>query len=259
MKDFLCGKKFNFLYSLLAVALMWAAWLIAGVAVQNEFLVAPFAPSAREFFALFSKAFFWKALGRTLLRTIAAFAISFAAAIVCACLSAILRPFSHFMRPIAALFRSLPTMAVLLLILVWLTPSTAPVAVAILVLFPMIYSQLYEGISGVDGELLQMAKVYNLSAAEKLKFIYLPHIMPSTVENTGVNLSFGLKIIISAEVMASTYTAIGGMMSEAQIYINLPRLAALTLVAVLFGIIIEVAFSALARTVFKWKKGAKDD
>ena len=232
--------------------------MIAGAAVNNEFLIAPFAPSAREFFALFAKAFFWKALAHTLLRTLIAFVISFALALGCACLAAVFPPFASFMRPIAALLRSLPTMAVLLLILVWLTPRTAPVAVAMLVLFPMIYSQLYEGISGVDGELLQMARVYKLTKPSKLKNIYLPHIMPQVVENTGVNLSFALKLIISAEVMASTYTAIGGMMSEAQIYINLPRLAALTVVAVLFGIAVELIFRALSVVPFKWRRSGND-
>ncbi len=257
MKDFLCGKKFNFIYSLLAVAMMWAVWLIVGAAVNNEYLVAPFAPAAREFFSLFAKTFFWKAAARTLLRTAAAFVISFVLALPCACLAALFKPFESFMRPIAAFFRSLPTMAVLLLIIVVLTPSTAPSAVAFLVHFPMIYSQLCEGISGVDRGLLEMAKVYNLSRAERLKYIYLPHILPSTIVNTGVNLSFGLKIVISAEVMASTYTAIGGMMSEAQSFINLPRLAALTVFAVLSGIVIELIFSALSRALFKWR--GKDD
>ena len=258
MKKLLFDKKFNIVYSLLAVLLMWAVWLIVGAAVNNEFYVAPFTPSAREFFALFAKAFFWKALAHTLLRTLACFAISFALALACACLAALFAPFAAFMRPQVALFRSLPTMAVLLLIIVWLTPRTAPVAVAMMVLFPMIYSQLYEGISGVDGGLLDMAKVYRLSKTEKLKYIYLPHIMPSIVENTGVNISFGLKLIISAEVMASTYTALGGMMSEAQNYYNLPRLAALTLVAVIFGIAIELAFRALSQSLFKWRRTGND-
>lgn len=232
--------------------------MIAAAAVNNEYLVAPFAPSMREFFALFVNAFFWKALLRTLLRTLAAFALSFAAALVCACLAAVFAPFASFMRPIAALLRSLPTMAILLLIKVRFLPQTSPVVVAMLVLFPMIYSQLFEGISGVDGELLTMAKVYRLTRLQKLKYIYLPHIMPSIVENTGVNLSFGLKLIISAEVMASTYTAVGGMMSEAGIYLNFPRLAALTLVAVIFGIAIELLFRALAQALFKWRSTGND-
>ena len=259
MKKIILSKKFNIVYSLLAVVLMWAVWLIAGAATgNNEYLVAPFNKTICEFFALFAKAFFWKAFAHTLLRTLCAFALSFVFALVCACLAALFKPFESFMRPIAAFFRTLPTMAVLLLILVWLTSRTAPIAVAMLVLFPMIYSQLYEQISGVDGELLQMAKVYRLTHIQKLKCIYLPHIMPSTVINTGVNLSFGLKLIISAEVMASTYTAIGGMMSEAQVY-NLPRLAALTLVAGVFGIAVEYAVRVLSGALFKWNRRAEDD
>lgn len=231
--------------------------MIAAAAVDNEYYVAPFASSVREFFALFAQAFFWKALAHTLIRTLVTFALSFVTALGCACLSALFKPFACFMRPIAALLRSLPTMAVLLLIKVCFLPQTSPVVVAMLVLFPMIYSQLYEGISGVDSELLGMAKVYRLTGAQKLKYIYLPHIMPSTVENTGINLSFGLKVIISAEVMASTYTAIGGMMREAQIY-SISRLAALTLIAVLFGIVIELCFRALSILLFKWRRKGDD-
>ena len=258
MKKLLFGKKFNIIYSLFAVAVMWAVWVIAGAAVNNEVIIAPFAPSAREFFALFAKAFFWQSLARTLLRTLAAFALSFALALMLACLAAILPPFAVFMRPIAALLRSLPTMAVLLLIKVSFLPQTSPVVVAMLVLFPMIYSQLFEGISGVDGELLEMARVYKLTKASKLKNIYLPHVLPLVVENTGVNLSFALKLIISAEVMALTRTAIGGMMNEASGYYNFPRLAALTLVAVLFGIAVELVFRALSLMLFKWRRSGND-
>lgn len=259
MKKLLSDKKFNIVYSLFAVIVMWAVWLIVGAAVGNEYLIAPFAESMGEFFRLFAKAFFWKAFSHTLLRTVIAFAISFAIALACACVAVLFKPFAAFMRPIVALLRSLPTMAVLLLILTWMTPRTAPVAVAMLVLLPMIYSQLYENIIGVDGELVQMARVYKLTRLQRLKCVYLPHIMPSTVEDIGINLSFNLKIVISAEVMAATYTAIGGMMNEAQIYINLPRLAALTLVAVVFGIAVELLFRALSRALFKWNRGAEND
>ncbi len=259
MKKLLCDKKFNILYSLAAIVLMWAVWLIAGAAIKNEYLVPPFKQSATEFFLLLTKAFFWRAVGATLLRTLIAFLICFALALVCACVAAPFKPFAAFMRPIVALFRTLPTMAVLLLILVWLTPRTAPVAVAMLVLFPMIYSQLSGGIEGVGGELLQMAKVYKLTPAQKLRYIYLPHIAPAAIVQTGANLSFGIKLIVSAEVMASTYTAIGGMMSEAQAYLNLPRLAALTLVAVIIGVLLELAFAFLSRILFKKFKAVQSD
>ena len=252
-------KKFNFLYSLAAIALMWAVWMIAAAAVKNEFLIAPVGSSVRQFFKLFAEPFFWRVLGHTLARTVAAYLISFAAALGCACLAVAFKPFAAFMRPITAFFRTLPTMAVLLLLLVWLTPRTAPVAVALLVLFPMTYSQLSEAIGGVDGELLQMAKVYGLPVRRRIANIYIPHLAPLALAQTGANLSFGLKLIISAEVMASTRTALGGMISEAQAYINLPRIAALTLVAVALGILIEFVFRAVANKAFSWKRAVNID
>lgn len=238
---------------------MWAVWLIVAAAVQNEYLVAPVGESVKQFFKLFAEPFFWRALGHTLARTVIAYLISFIAALGCACLAVAFKPFAAFMRPVAAFFRTLPTMAVLLLILVWLTPRTAPVAVALLVLFPMTYSQLSEGIAGVDGELLQMAKVYGLPIRRRLAYIYIPHLAPIAITQTGANLSFGLKLIISAEVMASTRTALGGMISEAQAYINLPRIAALTLVAVAFGILIEFVFRIAANYSFGWKRAVNND
>ncbi len=238
---------------------MWIVWLIAAAAVQNEYLIAPVGASVKEFFALFANAFFWRALGNTFARTLVAFLISFVTALLCACLAVAFKPFAAFMRPVTAFFRTLPTMAVLLLILVWLTPRTAPVAVAVLVLFPMIYTQLSEGIAGVDGELLQMAKVYKIPASRKITSIYLPHLAPLALNETGAGLSFGLKLIISAEVMASTRTALGGMISEAQAYLNLPKMAALTLVAVVFGILIEIVFRIVANCAFGWKRAVKYD
>ena len=259
MKKIFTDKKFNIFYSLFAIALMWAAWFTVAAAVRNEYMVASPAQSAAEFFKLFANGFFYRALGATLLRALCAFAVSFALALGCACLAAFFKPFAAFMRPVAALFRSMPTMAVLLLILVWLTPKTAPAAVAFLVLFPMIYSQLAESIAGVDKELLQMAEAYKLSARAKFFYIYLPHIAPLTVEQTGKNLSFSIKLIISAEVMASTYVALGGMISEAQLYINLPRLAALTVAAVLTGILIEVIFLLLAKLPYSRARAVRND
>lgn len=251
-------KKLNFLYSLAAIALMWIVWLIAAAAVKNEYLIAPVGVSVKEFFALFANALFWRALGHTFARTLIAFLISFVLALACACLAVAFKPFAAFMRPVTAFFRTLPTMAVLLLILVWLTPRTAPVAVAMLVLFPMIYTQLSEGIASVDGELLQMAKVYEIPLFRRLTGIYLPHLAPIALTQTGASLSFGLKLIISAEVMASTRTALGGMITEAQAYINLPKIAALTLVAVIAGILIELIFRIVADYAFGWKRAVRN-
>lgn len=260
MKSFFKDKKFNIIASVTAIALAWLVWFIAAISVKNEALVPPIDKSIEEFFKLFSMAFFWRALGRTTLRTLIAFLISFACALVCVVPSCRFKWFTAFMRPIVAILRSVPTMAVLLLVLVWLAPTYAPVAVTFLVLFPTCYTQLKDGVEGVDSGLLDMAKAYKLTRKTVLGKIYLPTLVPQVISQTGANLSFAIKLIISAEVMSSTSVALGGMMSESiGIYTNYSRLAALTLFAVLFGIVVEIVFATISKYAFPWVRRCGGD
>lgn len=255
MKKYLSENGYNLACSLFSVVLMWVVWLVAYAVVGNDYLVPSFFGTAEEFFALFAEGFFWAAFGHTLLRTLVAFLISFALGFAAAAAGVAFAPFARFLRPIIAVCRTLPTMAVLLLILVWMSPRSAPVVVTVLVLFPVVYTQLTSSVSGVDGGLIEMAKAYRLTTGQKIFKIYVPQIAPVTVSQTGANLSFGIKLTISAEVMAHTYTALGGLMSEAQTYYNLTRLAALTLCAIFAGIVAELIFRLIARYAFAWKRG----
>ena len=58
--------------------------------------------------------------------------------------------------------------------------------------------------------------------------------------------------MVSAEVLANTFNSLGGLMQNAKLYAEMPRLAALTLVAVVLGLIIDGCFSFLERVTFKW-------
>ena len=66
--------------------------------------------------------------------------------------------------------------------------------------------------------------------------------------------------MISSEVLANTYNSLGGMMQTAKLYAEMPRLAALTAVAVAAGLVIDVALSQFERINYKWskKEGARD-
>ena len=156
--------------------------------------------------------------------------------------------------------RTLPTLAVVLILLIWTNPVIAPVAVTVLILFPMIYAQIIAAAGGVDEGILEMARLYGLKKREKLFKIYMPLISPNILAQTGANVSLGLKIMISSEVLANTYNSLGGMMQTAKLYAEMPRLAALTAVAVAAGLVIDVALSQFERINYKWskKEGARD-
>ena len=64
----------------------------------------------------------------------------------------------------------------------------------------------------------------------------------------------GLKIIVSGEVLANTFQSLGGMMQEAKMFVQMPRLMALTLVTVLVGFLLEGVCLLLYKAAVRWRK-----
>lgn len=255
MKKLFTERKLNILISVLAVIVMWIVWIVAYYSVKNDYLIPSF---QNTFISLWrdclANAAFWTAFGNTFLRTLLAFIISFIIAAALACLCALSKRVVAFVTPFMVFLRTLPTLAVVLLLLIWTNPLVAPVIVTVLVLFPMIYARVYTAIDGIDGGIRQMIKVYNIPKRTAILKIYLPLVMPQTLPQTGADISLGLKIMISAEVLSSTFKSLGGMMQDSKLYVEMPRLAALTLLAVFFGLIVDIAFSQLSRLTHKWSR-----
>lgn len=262
LKKFFSERKLNILFSALAILLMWAVWIIAYYSVGNRLIVPSFTETVSAFWRYLGNGTYWLAILNSLLRTLLAFILSFIPALACVALASVSRCVKIALKPIMTFIRTLPTMAVILLILkITLGNKTlSPVIVTVLVLLPMIYSQVSASVAGIDEGLTEMADVYSVSKKDRLFKIYLPLVAPDILSQTGANISLGLKIMISAEVLASTANGLGGMMQLNNVAAEVANLAALTLTAVILGLIIDFVFSLLERITFKWsrKEGCVD-
>ncbi len=255
MKRFFTQRKLNILISVFAVAAMIAVWIIAYYCVKNDYVIPSFGDTMASIWKdCLANGDFWVAFGNTFGRTLLAFSVSFVLGAALACLCALSKKVNAFIVPFMAFFRTLPTLAVVLILLIWTNPRVAPVIVTVLVLFPMIHSRIFSALDGIDGGIRQMVKVYKIPKTEAVFKIYLPLITPEVLPQAGADISLGLKIMISAEVLASTFKSLGGMMQNARLFLEIPRLAALTVSAVLVGLVVDIAFSQLARITYKWSK-----
>lgn len=255
IKKFFSQRKLNILYSSAAIFLMWLMWVAAYYAAGNPLVVPSFSETASSFFKYLADGEFWLAVLNSLLRTFAAFLISFAFALVFAVLSVLSNFAKVFFKPFIVFVRTLPTMAVILIILKITLGNRAvsPVVVTVLVLFPLTYEGLISAFGAYSEELKEMSKVYNISVKDRLFKMYLPLAAPQVLSRTGADISLGLKVMISAEVLASTAKGLGGMMQLQSIAAEVADLAALTLAAVVLGLIIDVIFSCIDKFTFGWR------
>ena len=238
--------------SLAAVGCMWLAWFVAWAAVGDPYVVPPVGETVGEIFALFGSADYWLAFGMTLSRAAAAWALSCAVALALAALSAVWGPLRAFLSVFVAVMRTLPVMAVTLMLLIWSSRTAAPIIVASLTLVPITYAQFMAAYDGIDCRLVEMAAVYRLPPSVRLFRIYLPQALPPVLAQAGANLSLSLKVVISAEVLSSTFRSLGGMISEANMFLRTSQMFALTVTVLAAGGLIEWLFSHLKLITAKW-------
>lgn len=254
MTAFLKKYWLTVVFALLSVVFMFVAWAVSWQVNGNELIVPSIGSTLSQFFKLFGESEFWAALGMTLLRSLAAVVISFVLAVLCIILGLIYAPFKAFFAPVIAVCRTVPTMAVTLILLLTFSNNITPVIVTMLVVFPMFYTQISAAVDGVDKGLLEMSKVYGVKKRAVLSRIIVPQIAPAIVMQLGTVLSFALKLTISAEVLAYAYNGIGGMMKTANFATEIARLSALTLVSVVVGLLIEALFFVIIKISFKWRR-----
>ncbi|MGN1042295.1 MAG: ABC transporter permease, partial [Christensenellales bacterium] len=108
-------------------------------------------------------------------------------------------------------------------------------------------------ITGVDGDLIEMSKVYKVSVKDRIFSLYLPQILPSAFDNMQSSAGLTIKIIISAEVIAQTRNSMGIMMQTARGYLETAELLAWTIVAIILGYFVEFVVFALKKLIVRWK------
>ncbi|MBQ8295982.1 MAG: ABC transporter permease subunit [Clostridia bacterium] len=225
---------------LIAAAVLVVVWIVAHAAVGNDLLLPDFFDCMRQVGVLLKDGGFWLAFWHTLSRVLIAFVFSFALALIFALIAYMVPWFCRILSPAVSMLRSLPTLAVLLIVLVWAGAAKAPIVVAFMTLFPSLYAGILAALSQVDGELLEMSRVYKVSMKKRVLQLYIPSAAPYVLREAGAALAFALKLIVSAEVLANTWKSLGGLMQEAKLFYEMPTLFALVVLTFVVGLALEI-------------------
>lgn len=238
-------------YPIAFCAVIIAVWAIAAKAGDNEFILpSPLSTLGKTGEILTDKTVY-VAFGNTLLRTLEAWAISLVVAAALAVAGKFFPPIGRFLSPLVSVVRALPTMSVVLLLVIWTNARTAPVVVAILVVMPTFYAALRAAIDSVDPLLLETCRVYGVPKRRIFAQVYLPCVIRATALPISSSLSLTLKLMVAAEVLASTARSLGGLMQMSRIYYETAELMALTVLTIVVALALETALYRIIRLFFR--------
>ena len=153
--------------------------------------------------------------------------------------------------PAMTVIKATPVASFILLALIVIGWQKVPVFITFLIVIPIVWTNLDEGLSQVDQQLLEVAKVYKMPFWRRLTMLTLPSAKPYFLSAMRASIGLAWKAGVAAEVLALPPDAIGTEIYNAKMYIEAEALFAWTLVVILLSLLIETLFSKLFQKLDK--------
>lgn len=222
-------------------------WQVAAIKVNNRLLLPSFFNVLYDIYDIIIDLEFFKLIGSSIFRCIKSFIISIVIAVIFASGSYLNKFIFNFLYPIIIFIKAIPTMAFIVLVLIWTSKEYAPVIIGIIISLPIFYDVILNSLLNINKDLFQMFKVYRITTLEKITSLIIPIILIEVKKVLNSTLSLIFKVVISGEVYAQPQYGIGSVIQFEKIQLNTSAVIAwmiiITIIVCCFDFVIDRVFN----------------
>lgn len=195
----------------------------------------------------------WKHIGASLLRVLLGFAIGASLALAFAAWVGLSREAEAWLEPTFAGLRSIPSLAWVPLLLLWLgiDETSKVVLIAIGAFFP-VYLNGVAAIRNIDRKLVEVGHMYGFSRRRLVRRILLPAALPGLFTGLRSGLSLAWMFLVAAELIAAT-RGLGYLLSDGRETSRPDIVLAAIIVLALLGKISDGLLAALEKRCLAWR------
>lgn len=192
---------------------------------------------------------FWVSVGNTIVKIMGGFLAAFFGAVLMAGLAFRYNWLKILLEPLITLAKSVPVASFVVLLLILAGSGNLSVYIVLLMVFPIIYINMGQGLEHVDRKTLEMARVFGMKPWKQFLYIYRPAFLPFLVSGCRVALGMSWKSGVAAEIIGVPAHSIGERLYMAKIYLNTDSLFAWTLVIILLSLVFEKVFLLILKSL----------
>lgn len=187
------------------------------------------------------------------LRILAGLTIGVTTGVVLALVAGLSRQGEVAVDPLMQIKRTIPTLALTPLFIVWFgigeTPKIALIAFASI--FP-VYLNLYSGIRGTDVRLLEGARSLGLSRAAQVWHVILPGAMPALLVGLRYSLSVSVLVLVVAEQINAS-AGLGYLINNARDFMRTDIILVCLMIYAGLGLAADGLVRAIERRALVWR------
>lgn len=185
---------------------------------------------------------FWIFIQNSVLKIMGGFLTAFFCTIIMAGLAFRVHWIKILLDPVIQLAKSVPVASFVVLLLILAGSEKLSFFIVFLMVFPIIYVNMGQGLKCADDSMLEMACVFKMNPWKKFLYIYRPAFMPFLLSGSRVALGMSWKSGVAAEIIGVPSHSIGERLYMSKIFLNTESLFAWTLVIILLSFLFEKIF-----------------
>jgi len=232
---------------LIIIGFWLAVWQIASLLIDNSIVMVGPVDVIRSFSALLPEREFWRAVANSIGKISLGFLLAFLTGVLLGVLAYAWNILREILEPVVLLMKSVPVASFIILALIWIGSKNLAVFASYVVVFPMIYVSTIAGLQSTDKKLLEMAQVFSVPLGKRIRYIYLPALLPYLSSSCATALGMAWKSGIAAEVIGVPAHTIGEHLYLSKVYLSTADLFAWTIVIILVSALFEKVFLLVLR------------
>lgn len=214
-------------------------WQGASVYVGVEMLLPSPRAVGEDIWAIFTGGGFWEQTWASCWRVL----VGLGSGAVLGCFLGFGTYFSPLLRllfaPWMKVVQSTPMVSFILLVLLWVPRTLVPSVVSGLMVIPLLWSAVVQGLTHRDEDLLIFGRMYGFLPWKMWKLVYMPSVFPYVFHGLHNGISLAWKSGVAAEVICQPTVALGTQLHRSKITLDTPKLFAWTVVVVVLSTCME--------------------
>ncbi len=248
MKNFITKSRLNNVILKLAAIVFWLLiWHIVSTTVSLQIVLPTPMSVLNKLLELATTKKFWTAIYFSFVKIIAGIGIGIILALIISALTAKVKTFNAIFSVPLNVIKSTPVASFIIMALVWIKSGYIATFVTAVMVLPIVWANMHEGIISVVKKSIEVGKCYNFTLKKYLKYIYFPHLRPFFISSLTSAAGLGWKAGIAAEVIASPKDAIGAYLNDAKVYLETEEMFAWTVAIIVLSALIQFLIKILSQ------------
>lgn len=225
-----------------AIFIALAFWQITAMVIHQRILLVTPIEVLKRMCTIWQEQGFFSSIWFTFYHITAGYLIGLMLGIILAILASKFHIVETLLWPWMITIKSVPVASFIVICLIWLSVQKLSIFISFLIVLPIVYQNVLEGLRVQDKKMNEMAKVFDLRLGKRIKYIVLPQLRPFLISACSVTCGMAWKAGVAAEIIGIPNGSIGKMLHNAKIYLATDDLLAWTVILVVISVLFEKIF-----------------